>query len=129
MRKGYLSAKALINFSYRAEGKSVLDRVGNNKNYSDGDYPVNSLMKETLLWNRIFDLNIKRVHENNIHSMAPWSENVQVILKYDERIIYNNQTFLEYFDIEFSNYKYCYTNESKNSSANGAVGSAVYFSH
>ena len=110
MRRVYLRANSLINFTYKAKGKSVLDPVGNNKNNSDVDYSVNSFMRRALLYNWIFYLNIKRVYENNVYSMPPWTENVQVIFRYDESAIYNNQTVLEYLDMEFSNYyKYCCT--------------------
>ena len=76
----------------------------------------------------MFNINVKRVYEDNVFNMPPWNENVHVILNYDKTSIYN-QTFLEYLSIEFPNFKYCYTDGSKNNGADAVIGSAMFFSH
>ena len=46
---------------------------------------------------------------------------------YDETLVFNNATFLDYCHTKYSSYKYCYTDGSKGNAMGPYVGSAVYF--
>ena len=127
MHRGYLSVKKLIKLSYKAEGMSILDPVTSNR-FCDTDYPVNSFMRRALFWSKMYEVNIKRVYENDLLNMPMWETNLKVIMCYDEGQIYNNQIFLEYLNDEYTGFKFCYTDRSNGSGTDIAVGSAMYFS-
>ena len=86
---------------------------------------MNSFMRRTLLWCKVFDINIKRVGNNKI--IPPWVKNAVYNGVYDESCIYNNETFLEYLCEQYGSYRYFYTGGSKCIGNYVSVDSAMYF--
>ena len=107
--RGLMCARLLVKLSYKSVGRSILDQFHDNENrYKANNYPVNSCIRRAIFWGNLFDINVKRVHNDKLNEMPPWASKICCITNYDESSIYNNQTFLDYVNTEYKNFNMFY---------------------
>ena len=126
LHRGLMSAKLLIKLSYKLESRSILDKVTDRK-YQADCYPVNSFMRRAIYWCELLDITLKRVYNKVTNDVPPWASKVDCIINYEDSTICNNQAFLDYVNIEFSDFNICFTDGSKGRGDHEGVGSAIYF--
>ena len=127
LRRGMLSVKNLIKLSYKPINKSILDDFSSGQNYLEEDFPVNSFMRRALLWCKLLDIKVKRSSSRVVLGVSPWNEGRYLVKDYNENVMYNNESFLDYVHGEYSNFDVCFTDGSKVRGSLPVVGSSIYF--